>query len=66
MALVWRLVSKRAIPAHPIVIAGNHGPDLDRDGDGGEPGRQAQARQLGGRQRAEQVQEAADEYNLMV
>jgi hypothetical protein len=26
MALVWRMVSKRAIPAHPIVVPGDHGP----------------------------------------
>jgi hypothetical protein len=31
MALCWRLVSKRAIPAHPIVLAGNNDPTWIED-----------------------------------
>lgn len=31
MALCWRLVSKRAVPAHPVVLAGNNDPTWIED-----------------------------------
>jgi hypothetical protein len=66
MALCWRLVSKRAIPAHPIVVAGNNDPTwMER-----EMAENADAKRKPGNWTVGGVEnksnEAAQEFNLMV
>jgi hypothetical protein len=66
MALVWRMVSKRAIPAHPIMIAGNNDPTWIED----EMRQNRDAKRKPGNWTVGSVenksQEAAEEFNLMV
>ena len=66
MALGWRLVSKRAVPAHPVVIASDHGPtwieeEMKNNNDAKrKPGNWV----VGSVQN--KSQEVAEEFNLMV
>jgi hypothetical protein len=66
MALVWRMVSKRAIAAQPIVIAGDQGPTWMESEmrENRDSTRKPGAWTVGGV--VNKSEEVADEYNLMV
>lgn len=66
MALCWRLVSKRAVPAHPLVIAGTGDPTwIEREmAENADSKRPQGAWVVGSVER--KSEDAPDEYDLMV
>jgi hypothetical protein len=66
MALVWRAISKRAIPAQPIMIGGNNDPTwIEREmADNADAKRKPGQWVVGSVEN--KAQEAPDEFNLMV